>query len=272
MAGSLAPQWLFQIFDDVGNVAAGAKLFSWVAGTTDPVPVYADYACTTPLANPYSANAAGRMNFWLKDGIAYRLRVETAAGDVICDRWPIVGTGSGGEAPTYGATQLEAFPPKDINWMMDQAGDLWNGATELAFRNDFIINGYKTLRFFRSVWSANAGLPMGKFAIYGDGATKLAEAALPDSNLYGIYEFPGGIDISSYDYLSVVQDPGISAAPQPIAQSIKTIPLSTASGRITFAHMVEHTHNTTFPDTVPDIPGSDLIYCLARWCAIGVQS
>lgn len=95
MSGSIAPQWLFQIFDDNGNIAAGAKLFSYVAGTTEPTPVYADYACTTPLENPYTANSAGRVNFWLKDGIGYRLKVEDAVGNVLCDRWPIYGAGSG---------------------------------------------------------------------------------------------------------------------------------------------------------------------------------
>lgn len=95
MSGSIAPQWLLQFFDDVGNIASGAKLYSYVAGTTEPTPLYADYACTTPIANPYSANAAGRANVWLKNGISYRLRVEDADGNVLCDRWPITGGGSG---------------------------------------------------------------------------------------------------------------------------------------------------------------------------------
>jgi hypothetical protein len=123
MAGSLAPQWLFQIFDDVGNIASGAKLFSWIAGTTEPAPVYADYACTTPLLQGYAANSAGRMNFWLKDGVSYRLRVETVDGDVLCDRWPITGSGK------LSSSDLRSFiaDSAEIVWTLDEEEDELSG-------------------------------------------------------------------------------------------------------------------------------------------------
>lgn len=89
--GFIAPQWLFQVLDNVGNVAMGAKLFSYVAGTSIPTPLYSDQACTSPLANPFIMDAAGRGEFWLKETISYRLRVEDAEGNVLEDRSPIVG-------------------------------------------------------------------------------------------------------------------------------------------------------------------------------------
>ena len=118
MSGSIAPQWLLQFFDDVGNIASGAKLYSYVAGTTEPTPLYADYACTTPIANPYSANAAGRANVWLKNGISYRLRVEDADGNVLCDRWPIIG----GTSITAESLRDIVGDSEDITWVLSPDG------------------------------------------------------------------------------------------------------------------------------------------------------
>lgn len=118
MSGSIAPQWLLQFFDDVGNIASGAKLYSYVAGTTEPTPLYADYACTTPIANPYSANAAGRANVWLKNGISYRLRVEDADGNVLCDRWPIIG----GTSITAESLRAIVGDSEDITWALSPDG------------------------------------------------------------------------------------------------------------------------------------------------------
>lgn len=89
--GFIAPQWLFQVLDNAGKVAMGAKLFSYVAGTSIDTPLYSDQACTSPLANPFIMDSAGRGEFWLKETIAYRLRVEDAEGNVLEDRDPIVG-------------------------------------------------------------------------------------------------------------------------------------------------------------------------------------
>lgn len=89
--GFIAPQWLFQVLDNAGKVAMGAKLYSYVAGTSIPTPLYSDQACTSPLANPFIMDSAGRGEFWLKETISYRLRVEDADGNVLEDRSPIVG-------------------------------------------------------------------------------------------------------------------------------------------------------------------------------------
>lgn len=168
--------------------------------------------------------------------------------------------------------ELPAFPAKDIFWLQDEAGDLWDSSeTPLAFRIDFLTNGHNRLFWFKSVFSANAGTPTGKFAIYGELATKLYEGILPDSPLYGIHVFDTPIDISDYKYLVVVMDPGVSTAPQPVVQSIQLLPTGAGLGRYSFAHMVEHEHNTSFPETAPELPSLDMKYMLARWCAIGVR-
>lgn len=168
--------------------------------------------------------------------------------------------------------ELLAFPAKDIFWLEDEAGDLWDSSeTPLAFRIDFLTNGHKKLFWFKSLFSANAGSPVGRFAIYGELAVKLCDEVLPDSPLYGIHTFATPIDISDYKYLVVVMDPGVSTAPQPVAQSILTLPTGASLGRYSFAHMVEHEHNTEFPETAPELPSLNMKFMLARQCFLGVR-
>jgi hypothetical protein len=278
MAGSLAPQWFMQIFDDAGRVASGAKMFSYLSGTSTPAPIFADQPCHVPLNSggddgPWTLDAAGRGEFWLLDGITYRLRIETADGVMLVDRSGITGGGGGGTSPSgTGIATLEAFPPKDINWLSDSAGDLWDKSdAQLAFRIDFMTKGYNFLRFFRTIFSGNNGNPSGKFAIYGNLDTKLYEDTLPDFDNYALVEFSVPIGISDYDFISVVMDAGLTGIPQPIAQSIKFIPAATALSRYAFAGTFQHEKNTVFPETCPGMLYTDIKYFLARWCAIGVQ-
>jgi hypothetical protein len=54
-------QPLLTVLDTVGNPVPGAKLYSYIAGTTTPAPVYYDSAETVPHTNPVIADAAGRL-------------------------------------------------------------------------------------------------------------------------------------------------------------------------------------------------------------------
>jgi hypothetical protein len=109
MSGVLAPQWIFQALTDAGDVASGARLFSFVGGGGSvPSPLYADKALTTPLANPYEFDSAGRGQFWLDSSITYRLRLETATGVLIEERDGVEGaagmaTLANSTDPTQGA-------------------------------------------------------------------------------------------------------------------------------------------------------------------------
>ena len=86
MSASLAPQWIFQALTDAGKVASGAKLYSFVAGGGSvPAPLLGEDGAT-PLANPYTFDSAGRGEFRLDDAVVYRLRLETAAGDLVEER------------------------------------------------------------------------------------------------------------------------------------------------------------------------------------------
>lgn len=49
----------FQAFDTNGNVAAGAKLYFYTAGTTTAATVYSDLALSVPLSQPVVADSSG---------------------------------------------------------------------------------------------------------------------------------------------------------------------------------------------------------------------
>lgn len=177
--------------------------------------------------------------------------------------------GGGGAAATI--AQLEAFPPCYINWVEDSNDELWSKPdAQLAFRVDFMVKGYSKLKFFKSLFSGDNGRASGKFAIYGNANVKLVEDSLPDYDSYGKVDF-ASIDISPYDYLVVCMDPGLDSIPQPLSQAIYTFPIATALSCSSFAGTFQHDHNTTFPAAAPACISTDIKYCLARWCALGVS-
>jgi hypothetical protein len=70
---------LLQLFDSLGELAVGAKVFSYEAGTTTPLATYQDLAGAIPNTNPAVADAAGRPVIRLTDGVAYKLIVKNSA-------------------------------------------------------------------------------------------------------------------------------------------------------------------------------------------------
>lgn len=69
--------------DDDASPLAGALLYFFRTGTTNPQAVYADFALTTPHSNPVVADSGGKFpKIYLDPGAAftYRMRLTTAAG------------------------------------------------------------------------------------------------------------------------------------------------------------------------------------------------
>lgn len=78
MAGQLVA---IQAFLSAGNPAAGAKFYTYAAGTTTPKAAYADEAGTVPLSNPVVCNASGVAVCWLKSGIGdYKFELKDSSG------------------------------------------------------------------------------------------------------------------------------------------------------------------------------------------------
>lgn len=83
-------------FDSNGDPISGAKLYSYVTGTTTNLATYTTSALSVAHTNPIIADSAGRFaDIWAAADIAYRIVVKTAADVVINDTDPVVALGTG---------------------------------------------------------------------------------------------------------------------------------------------------------------------------------
>lgn len=79
--GTLLPNIFPQWVDANGNPYAGGKLYSYLAGTSTPTPVYKDSALTTAHTNPVILDSAGRPpdGTIFVSSIAYKFILHTSA-------------------------------------------------------------------------------------------------------------------------------------------------------------------------------------------------
>lgn len=77
--GTLTPTPYQTVFDTNGDPVSGAKIYTYLAGTTTPAPTYTDVALLTPNANPIIADPAGRYVAFLSPGASYKFIIKDAA-------------------------------------------------------------------------------------------------------------------------------------------------------------------------------------------------
>ena len=90
MAVALVYSPVQQFFDDNGLPLAGGLLYSYLAGTSTPSPLYTDPAGVTPHTNPVELDASGRIVMYGTVGLAYKLDLHDS-NDVPVDvtHWPV---------------------------------------------------------------------------------------------------------------------------------------------------------------------------------------
>jgi hypothetical protein len=81
MAFQLPPNPKFQQFDTNGNPLTGGKLYTYLAGSSDPVSTYTDSSGATANTNPVILDARGEADVWISDNVTYKF-VLTDASDV----------------------------------------------------------------------------------------------------------------------------------------------------------------------------------------------
>lgn len=87
---SAIPKW--QVLDGNGVPLAGAKLYAYEVGTSNPKDLYTDYQATSTAAWPLVFDSDGRAEVWVGSGL-YKM-VLTDANDVII--WTVDGIGGSG--------------------------------------------------------------------------------------------------------------------------------------------------------------------------------
>jgi hypothetical protein len=132
--GIIATGCVYRIVDSSGSPLSGAKLYTYEAGTTTPLPVYTDGGLTTPATNPVIMNANGEATFWygLDD---YKL-IEKTSADVTLRTVDNVS----GNFLTKAAADALYFP---IAGPVDLSGSVLTGAIPLSFEGA-TSNAYET--------------------------------------------------------------------------------------------------------------------------------
>lgn len=78
--GTLSPDPWLTVLDANGNPVSGAKIYTYVAGTTTLVATYTDVALMVANTNPIIADSAGRYIAFLSPGASYKYVVQFADG------------------------------------------------------------------------------------------------------------------------------------------------------------------------------------------------
>jgi hypothetical protein len=78
--GTLVPALYQTVLDSNGNPVSGAKVCTYLSGTTTPVTTYTDVGLTVPAANPITADSAGRWAAYLATGVSYKFVLQDATG------------------------------------------------------------------------------------------------------------------------------------------------------------------------------------------------
>jgi hypothetical protein len=81
--GTVTPSPYQVVMDDSGSPASGAKIYTYLAGTTTAAATYTDSTMATPCANPIIADAAGRYVAFLAPGQSYKFVIQDATGAAI---------------------------------------------------------------------------------------------------------------------------------------------------------------------------------------------
>jgi hypothetical protein len=74
-----------QLFDSNGDPLVGGKLYTYLAGTTSPMPTYTTSSGAVANTNPIILNSAGRTpnDIWVTPGVLYKFVLETSTGTLI---------------------------------------------------------------------------------------------------------------------------------------------------------------------------------------------
>src|SRR6266436_1353232 len=81
----VTPQPVFRAFDSNGKPLLGGKLFSYIAGTTTPLPTYGNALGTSTNTNPVILDATGQAKVFLGGG-TYKLVLQNSAG---VEQWTV---------------------------------------------------------------------------------------------------------------------------------------------------------------------------------------
>lgn len=111
-------------FDSNGASLSGAKLYSYITGTTVDLETFTDPNLTIPHENPVVADAAGRFEtIWAPADTPYRIVVTDSTGATTLDDVdPVVALGAGINPPPRNLTEATTLTADDLNRRIGMTG------------------------------------------------------------------------------------------------------------------------------------------------------
>lgn len=100
--GFLSPDAFMRVMTSLGVVAPGAKLYTYLTGSSTPASVYTSRTLGVATANPLVADTGGLFtSFWLDPTVIYRFTLLSAAGATIAGPVDGIAVGGGPNVYTY---------------------------------------------------------------------------------------------------------------------------------------------------------------------------
>lgn len=136
MTGTLMPQIFLRALDANGKPVSGAKLFSYLTGTSTPTPTYTDATLGTPLTNPILADSGGLFAaIFLNTAVVYRFVLTDASGSQIGNTMdPVSGSPAIANGGISSAMLAAGVAVANLGFTpVNQAGDLLQGEVSINY-------------------------------------------------------------------------------------------------------------------------------------------
>lgn len=121
--GTLAPEPRLLVLDSTGNPISGAKLYTFLAGTTTPAPTYNDVSLMVPNSNPMISDGYGRIGpIFLSPGASYKFVLQNPDSSSIWTQDNISSVPGSGQGTDVIGTAGEAIAAGDVVYLSSGSG------------------------------------------------------------------------------------------------------------------------------------------------------
>jgi hypothetical protein len=194
MAGTLTPTPYQTVLDTTGVAVPGAKIYTYVSGTTTNATTYTTSALDVANANPIVADSAGRYVAYLASGGNYRFIIKTSAGVTIDDQDNILSVPGSSANLDIEGTVGEAVTAGQVVYMSS------GGETPALTKGSWYLTDSDATA--TSTLPQSVGMVVSAIAINQSGTIRLAGVATTASSVvkgttYYITTTPGAISTSA---------------------------------------------------------------------------
>lgn len=120
MTLGLVPPPRFRATDNAGRPLAAGLLYTYQAGTNNPIQTYTDATQLVVNTNPIVLDGRGEANVWLIDGVLYKFTLTDAAGNTV---WTVDNISSGQAAG--GGVNFSPVPAADNTFNLGSPSLAW---------------------------------------------------------------------------------------------------------------------------------------------------